>query len=86
MYHHMLSTCVKCGGHLFQLVEQEPSGSAHKLQFVQCSSCGVPVGAMEYYNSGAKLEKLERKIANLESQLGGIQDTTSRIQILLQRK
>ncbi len=82
----MLSTCSKCSGRLFELKEQAPSGSAFKLQFVQCSACGVPIGVMEYFNSGAKLENLEKGMSQIKSQLGYVQDSLSNIQVQLQRK
>ena len=57
-----LSTCVKCGSHSFELVETEPFGSAIKLYFVQCSSCGGVVGVQEFNNIGSMLEKVYSKL------------------------
>jgi predicted nucleic-acid-binding Zn-ribbon protein len=57
-----LSTCVKCGHHFFEVSEAEPNGSQFKLMFVQCASCGGVVGVTEYYNAGAMLEKLAKKL------------------------
>ncbi len=56
------STCVKCGNHRFETAETEPKGSAFKLVFVQCSSCGGVVGVTEYYNTGSMLEKIAEKV------------------------
>lgn len=86
MNYFMLSTCVKCSGRLFELKEQAPSGSAFKLQFVQCSSCGVPVGVMEYFNAGVKLDKLEKRMSQVESQIGYMQDSLRNIQAQLHRR
>ena len=63
-----MSTCVKCGGHHFKVQETAPQGSAFVLYFVECSSCGVPVGAIEANNVGALLDKLTAKIQNIEHQ------------------
>lgn len=44
------STCIKCGGMAFEVVENTPHGSQAKLLFVQCRACGGVVGIQEYYN------------------------------------
>lgn len=56
------STCPKCGGHSFELVENSPSNSKFKFLFIQCSSCGCVVGTQEYYNIGALIHKLAEKL------------------------
>lgn len=61
----MLSKCSACGSHLFELVEQEPRGSSMKVNFVQCSSCGVPVGTMDYFNIGSIVSRTEANIRSL---------------------
>jgi hypothetical protein len=53
-----LSTCVKCGNTLFEVVEKEPAQSNFKLMFVQCNSCGGVVGVVEFYNVGGLITKL----------------------------
>ncbi len=45
-----MSTCIKCGGHTFEVVEAKPGNSDFTLMFVQCSSCGGVVGVMDYLN------------------------------------
>lgn len=54
-----------CDENSFEMVEDSPSGSAFKIMLVQCSSCGAVVGVMDYYNIGAKLDELEKKIDRL---------------------
>lgn len=63
------STCVKCGGTSFEIVETEPSGSNYKLLFVQCSSCGGVIGVLDWYNIGARTFELEKKIDDLTQNL-----------------
>jgi hypothetical protein len=46
------STCVKCGGTRFEMVENQPAGSKVKVYFVQCAACGGVVGAMDLYAIG----------------------------------
>jgi hypothetical protein len=57
-----ISTCLKCGGHLFETVESEPMGSNFKLWFVQCATCGGVVGVTDYYNIGETLHVLAAKL------------------------
>jgi predicted nucleic-acid-binding Zn-ribbon protein len=56
------STCVKCGSTSFETKEASPNGSNFKLIFVQCASCGGVVGVTEYFNIGAKIEALAKKL------------------------
>jgi hypothetical protein len=67
------STCAKCGSHSFQLVENEPSGSNFKLMFIQCSSCGAPIGVQDYYNTGALLQKQQKQIEAIEANINNLQ-------------
>ncbi len=58
-----MSTCIKCGNHIFEVVENEPISSRFKLLLVQCSQCGgVVVGALDYYNIGAELQHIKKKL------------------------
>jgi predicted nucleic-acid-binding Zn-ribbon protein len=57
-----LSTCIKCGGHSYEVHEVEPKGSKFKLYFVQCAKCGGVVGVTDYYNIGALLHVMAKKL------------------------
>lgn len=56
------STCVKCGGHSFEMVEQEPKNATYKFHFVQCTSCGGVVGVTDFYNVPQMLIRLGKKL------------------------
>ena len=58
----VMSTCTKCGGNSFEIVESEPSGTNFKYSYVQCSSCGGVIGVMDYYNIGEMLDKIHKKL------------------------
>ena len=64
-----MSKCGSCGGHLFQLHEVTPSGAAFRYQFIQCTTCGVPVTAVEWTNVGAGLEAIENRLDRIEARL-----------------
>ncbi|GAB00760.1 hypothetical protein HWI77_11680 [Acinetobacter venetianus] len=67
------SKCGSCGSSAFELVQQDRiKNSSFKLIFVQCSSCGVPVGVMDYHNIGNKLDGLEKRIKKIESTIGNV--------------
>ncbi len=57
-----MSTCVKCGGTRFELVEHSPAMSKFKVNFIQCASCGGVVGVTDYWNTGEQLNKVLRKL------------------------
>lgn len=63
------SSCPKCDSHTFEIVEGNPNNTAFRLMYVQCSSCGSVVGVMDYYNIGAKLEKLEKQEKELSGEI-----------------
>lgn len=74
-----MSTCVKCGSHLFRVQQIEPTGSTFILYFVQCSSCGVPVGVMEYNNLGAMIEELKSQVSKINNELDSISHEVHKI-------
>lgn len=59
------SKCPKCENTYFEVTENSPTKSNYKLLFVQCSKCGSVVGTMDYYNIGARISELEKKIDNI---------------------
>jgi uncharacterized Zn finger protein len=56
------SQCPKCESTRFETAVEEPSGSAYKIIFVRCSHCGTVVGTTDYYNTGALLEKIAKRM------------------------
>ena len=51
----------------WELVTEEPQGSAFKVNFVRCAGCKVPIGALEYFNLHSKLEQMDKEIKALKS-------------------
>jgi hypothetical protein len=62
VYTMAISTCTKCGGFSFEMVQATPRGSAFILTFIQCSSCGGVVGVMDALNIGAELQLIKKKL------------------------
>lgn len=81
-----MSTCSKCGSHIFRVQRNEPSESQFVVYFVQCSSCGTPVGVLEYANSAALLEGLETKLDQLTNNVEQISYDLSNLQSELRRR
>lgn len=67
------SKCGSCGSTRFETKEVSPSGGGYKQIFVQCSSCGVPAGVVDYFNLGALLKQQESAIQSLDSRLSQIE-------------
>ncbi len=57
-----ISTCIKCGGMLFEIKEAEPRDSQFKLIFIQCAMCGGVVGVIDFYNLGSELQLIKKKL------------------------
>lgn len=59
-----ISKCPKadCNSSSFELVSANIRGSNFKLHFVQCSSCGAVIGALDYYNIGSLIHNLAEKL------------------------
>jgi hypothetical protein len=63
-----VSTCIKCGGHSFELAMFTPLGESHKLTMVQCATYGTPVGALDMVSRTA-IEALQDKVAAIDEGL-----------------
>lgn len=57
-----ISTCIKCGGTLFEAKQATPMGSNFVLTFIQCSHCGGVVGVTDYFNIGAELQEIKKRL------------------------
>ncbi|MFO1108144.1 MAG: hypothetical protein U1E61_03050 [Bradyrhizobium sp.] len=66
-----VSTCSKCGGHSFELALFTPIGESRKLTLVQCSTCGIAVGALDPA-TGPQIDALKREVAAIEQRLARI--------------
>ena len=77
------STCAKCDGRFFELVEVSPAGSQYKMFFVQCSKCGAPTGVTEYYDVGFLVKQQEAVIKKIETKIDGVASSLSHIEHLL---
>jgi hypothetical protein len=62
-----ISTCVKCGGHTFELADTDLAGASN-FRVVQCSNCGVPVGVIDP-DARDQIEGLRRQIALIDGRL-----------------
>ena len=59
------SKCPHCGTARFELKQASPTGASYKSYLIQCSKCGAPFAAQEYYNTGALMEEQKKTIAEL---------------------
>lgn len=79
------SKCGSCGHGQFEIKENSPRGSRYKLMLIQCASCGVPVAAQDYYNTGAQLTQQQQKIDQIAHQVNVLEGSLYRIEQLLQQ-
>ena len=69
------SKCPKCGNTAFEIAENTPSGSKFKVDFVQCKSCGTPITAIDFYNTGSLLLEQREHINAIAKQVAAIGQT-----------
>lgn len=62
-----VSTCVKCGGHQFEMVVGSPMKANYKQNYLQCTVCGGVAGVVGFYDAGVMLEKQAKQITALSS-------------------
>jgi hypothetical protein len=60
------TNCPKCNGTVWEIKTVDPMGGNYKQSVLQCVSCGVPVGVLDYYNLGSLLKTQEKEIAELK--------------------
>jgi uncharacterized Zn finger protein len=65
--------CPKCSHTGFEVVSNTPEGSKFKIDFVQCKSCGTPVAAIDFYNTGSLLLEQREHINAIAQQLSAVQ-------------
>jgi hypothetical protein len=66
-----VSTCIKCGGHGFELVLFTPLGGSHKFMMVQCPQCGTPAGVVDPAMA-PQIEALKHQVAAIDERLSRI--------------
>jgi hypothetical protein len=71
-----LSTCAKCGGHAFEVELIEPVDARYKQNLIQCTACGVPIGAIDSFNIGSQLDELH---AQIKAAIAGIEELKHRV-------
>lgn len=72
---------LKCDNIFFEILENSPSKSAYKLYFVQCGRCGTVIGAIDYYNIGSIVGKIETKVDKIEKSLAEVSSINNNINI-----
>jgi hypothetical protein len=64
------STCLKCGGHSFEKVEDMPSNSEVAIHYIQCADCGGVVGVMDFYSVSELLAEQNKVLMAMAAKMG----------------
>lgn len=80
-----LSKCPKCNNGFFELKSVEARGARYKQNFIQCSSCGTPVGVLGYYDAGSLVKEQAAEIKKLHNEIAAIQSSLHTINENLRR-
>lgn len=61
---HIMATpcCPSCKGTTFQVQEMNVLNSNYRLNAINCTGCGTIISVSEFYNIGARLDKLAKKL------------------------
>jgi len=54
--------CPKCDNGVFAATVIEPVDSNFKLTAIHCNKCGAVIGIQDFYNVGARLNTLAKKL------------------------
>lgn len=81
-----MSQCGKCGNSTFRAQEQNVSGATFKLVFVQCSSCGTPVGVTTFFDPGIMLNQQKNTLQNLESKINRVDSMLQQVLHYVQQR
>lgn len=72
--------CPHCQSMYFDLSENTPTGANYKIFIINCTSCGAPFGAMEYYDFGSLLKKQEALLARIEHAIETLEQRLRRVE------
>ena len=66
-----VTTCARCQNQSFEIQEAKLVSSHQQFLFVQCASCGAPVGAIEALATTRRMEQ-DARMRKLEQQIEAI--------------
>lgn len=85
MFGFTATTCPHCKNKSFELHEEPISGANYRMFFVQCSQCGAPITAVEYFDAGALLKGQETKLKEIETKIDHLDSLLRRVANALPR-
>lgn len=79
------SKCPHCEGTYFEMKEVEPQGANFKQTFIQCSTCGAPMGAVAYTNTAALLDNHMKEMKSIQLELSSMKRDLRQVLQAIQR-
>jgi hypothetical protein len=64
------STCAACVGTSFELTKTSVMGSNYVQYFIQCGTCGSPIGVVPHWNDHDRIVSIEDRIKLIEQKPG----------------
>lgn len=77
--------CGSCGWHQFEVKDASPTGARYRQTYIQCSSCGVPIGVVGALDSGVISDENRTSLRDLDSQVGQLKSSLQQIDYRLAR-
>lgn len=66
----MISTCVKCGHHLFELMKLDVKTASSYMYAIQCANCGVIVSTALYDDTNSLLREQNKALKLMLQKMG----------------
>ena len=73
------SSCARCGGKQFELVDAPPMNTDFAVVFIQCATCGGVIGMAEGRHVGTALTGVQTAIENVRQVLENVQAAVDRV-------
>lgn len=65
-----VSTCAKCGNHVFEVQLNESMHSGYKIYFVQCATCGTVVSTADFFSISSMIIQQNEAIRRIAAKVG----------------
>lgn len=77
--------CGSCGWHQFEVKEASPNGARYRQTYIQCASCGVPIGVVGSLDPGVISNENRDSLRDLDSNVGQLKNSLHQIDYRLAR-
>lgn len=70
MNNYSNTKCPKCSSNKFEFVEDIPSNSNWKFQYLRCSACNTFLQILPFHDTNNKIDILQEDIKKIKTRMG----------------